>query len=111
MIRFYRCHFGLHKWWYAKSGRLSRICALCARTDYRMAISDEVVETALEVFWAKEDETYLEAMRAALESAGPPHMAETWDQGYAAGKSDAFAQDKGFTGHHANPYLSTGGAA
>jgi len=37
-------------------------------------IPDEAVEAALDVFWAKEDETYLAAMRAALEAAAP-HMA------------------------------------
>jgi hypothetical protein len=33
-------------------------------------------------------------------------LADVWDEGYSAGKSDEFAADKGFTGYHTNPYRS-----
>ena len=41
-----------------------------------MNISGEAIESALEAFWANEDEPYITAMRRALEAAAPHLMAD-----------------------------------
>jgi hypothetical protein len=62
-----------------------------------MTIPDEAVEAALEVFWEKEDLTYMEAMRAALEAAAPYLLIAAWDEGYTVGNAHNGRRD-------ANPY-------